>query len=242
VGFAGLQRRLHPSASLAARWALEQPASYVAFDVVTIGDTPTHSEAYQRRRERLAALLADATPPLGLMPMTTNLDAAETWMAHYHAPGVEGVVFKRLAQPYRPGLAGWSKLRIRHSAEAVIVGVIGPRSSPESLIIGRTDTAGRLRIAGRALPLPAAARVELAALLTDADPDHPWPPTVPGSRLGQLASGKRIPYTQVQPRLVVELEVDTAYEQHRWRHPAQFIRVRADLRPTDLGPHVELAE
>jgi hypothetical protein len=36
--------------------------------------------------------------------------------------------------------------------------------------------------------------------------------------------------------VVVELTVDTAVEHHRWRHPAHFVRVRADLRSGDLIP------
>jgi hypothetical protein len=33
---------------------------------------------------------------------------------------------------------------------------------------------------------------------------------------------------------VVELDVDTAFEQHRWRHPCRFVRVRRDLTAGDL--------
>jgi hypothetical protein len=37
---------------------------------------------------------------------------------------------------------------------------------------------------------------------------------------------------------VVELDVDTAFEHHRWRHPTRFVRVRAELRPTYLPTSV----
>jgi hypothetical protein len=40
--------------------------------------------------------------------------------------------------------------------------------------------------------------------------------------------------SQVRPEAVDEVVVDTAVEQHRWRHPARFVRIRAELHPLDL--------
>jgi hypothetical protein len=40
---------------------------------------------------------------------------------------------------------------------------------------------------------------------------------------------------RVAPTAVVELEVDTAYERDRWRHPPRFVRVRSDLAAGGLG-------
>ena len=56
----------------------------------------------------------------------------------------------------------------------------------------------------------------------------------PGSRWGR--PGTPTAYTPVRPAVVVEVTVDTAVEHHRWRHPARFLRVRADLRSGDLIP------
>jgi hypothetical protein len=39
----------------------------------------------------------------------------------------------------------------------------------------------------------------------------------------------------VVPSLVVELDVDTAFEHHRWRHAARLVRVRRDLGINDLS-------
>jgi hypothetical protein len=36
--------------------------------------------------------------------------------------------------------------------------------------------------------------------------------------------------------VVVEIEVHHAYEAGRYRHPARFIRIRAELSPDDLSP------
>jgi len=55
------------------------------------------------------------------------------------------------------------------------------------------------------------------------------------SRFGQLPS-EPVTYTRVKPRIVVELDVDTAIEHYRWRHACRFVRIRRDLKAADLPP------
>ena len=86
---------------------------------------------------------------LVLTPATTDPAVARTWMLAHTGTGLEGVVAKRLDQPYRPGRRGWQKLRTRITAEAVVGGITGPLEAPQELILGRHDDTGRLRIAGR---------------------------------------------------------------------------------------------
>lgn len=38
----------------------------------------------------------------------------------------------------------------------------------------------------------------------------------------------------MEPTLVVEIEVDTAYEHHRWRHRVRYLRPRLDLTARDV--------
>ena len=38
----------------------------------------------------------------------------------------------------------------------------------------------------------------------------------------------------MQPTVVAEIEVDTAYEHHRWRHRVRYVRYRAELHPMQL--------
>ena len=89
-------------------------------------------------------------------------------------------------------------------------------------------------MSGRTTPLSTAAQTTMADALEPAVRSHPWPPTIPSGRFGHRPS-EPIAYTQVKPRVVVELDVDTAFEQHRWRHACRFVRVRRDLRVADLA-------
>ena len=42
--------------------------------------------------------------------------------------------------------------------------------------------------------------------------------------------GEPVAYTRVKPRIVVELDLDTAIEHYRWRHAYRFVRIRRDLK------------
>jgi hypothetical protein len=41
---------------------------------------------------------------------------------------------------------------------------------------------------------------------------------------------------QAEPAVVVEFEHDSAWERGRFRHPTTFVRLRTELRPSDLSP------
>jgi ATP-dependent DNA ligase len=149
-------------------------------------------------------------------------------MLAHTGTGLEGVVAKRLDQTYRPGVRGWQKLRTRITAEAIVGGVTGPVYAPQELILGRHDKTGRLRIAGRTTALRPSTAARLGALLEQQA--HAWPERLPAHRWG----APRTPYTRVRPDLIVEVSADLALDGLRWRHPARFVRLRADLHPDDL--------
>jgi ATP-dependent DNA ligase len=235
IDFAALQRRLHPSQARAQELAAATPAAYVVFDILALDGTDVRSKPYAARRALLEDLLGRQLPHgLVLMPMTTDFAVARAWMRDHTSAGVEGVVVKRLTHTYRPsGGRPWLKIRTRLTAEAIVGGVLGTLEHPEALVLGRPDPHGRLRVAGRTGHLSPAARTEIAAMLTPAAAGHPWPATIPSSWFGQLTS-KPIDYQPVVPDRVVELDVDTAFEHHRWRHGARFIRFRPDLQAADV--------
>jgi ATP-dependent DNA ligase len=232
VDFAALQHRLHAGARRVPQLARQSPVVMIVFDVLSHDGQDLRAEPYDERRRVLETLLTEPRPGLGLMPMTTDPDAATAWLRD-QPPGVEGVVAKKRDQRYRPGVRGWQKLKARRTAEAVVGGVLGSLEQPGGLVLGRYEQ-GRLRVAGRTGPLAPTAWAQVARLLRPAAGAHPWPSRLPASRFGQIP-GDEIAYVQVVPELVVEIEADTAFEQGRWRHATRFVRVRHDLSTTDLA-------
>src|SRR5437763_3371418 len=79
--FEALLARLHPAASRVERLRRETPASFVAFDLVAVGDDDLRGRPFRERRERLVELLGEARPPLFLTPATHDPAPARLWRA-----------------------------------------------------------------------------------------------------------------------------------------------------------------
>lgn len=242
TSFTALQRRVVAGRAL-AREAAERPAHLVVFDLLAdAGGQTLTGQPLVLRRARLETLLADAPPHLQVCPQTADVGQARRWMHEWADAGVEGLVVKDLAGRYTPGKAGWSKLKTRTTTEAIIGGVTGHAADPQVLLLGRLDPAGRLRYVAQTHSVAAAQRRELAELLQPIachgpTVRHPWPQPLPASWNGQLDDRQPQPYIQVQPVIVAEVDVDTAYDvdHGRWRHRTRYLRVRLDLCVGDVA-------
>ncbi|MFI5689662.1 ATP-dependent DNA ligase [Streptomyces sp. NPDC051636] len=192
-------------------------------------DQPLH----QRRiaLENLFASLGLAAP-WALCPQTTDAATARTWLdPAWGAAGVEGVMIKDSDSRYRPGERGRLKLRTRMTAEGIIGAVTGTARSPLSLLLGRFDARGRLRLVARSTPLSRKAVAELGAVLRPAGPEHPW-----WGREFSAGWGTKevLVFQPVVPDLVAEVDADTALDLGRHRHPVRYLRLRDDMAPGDV--------
>lgn len=240
TNFAQLQRRVTAGRGL-LRIAREHPAYYVTFDLlVDAGGEPVLDAPLVERRSRLVRLLAGAPPQLAVTPQSTDVAEVGEWLTSWTAAGVEGVVIKQIDSRYEPGRRGWAKFRVRATTEAIIGGVTGSIRNPETILIGRFDRRGRLRYTGGTHPLATPQRLELATLLSPPRPTdrrlatHPWPEPLPAAWSGQFDRPQPLHYVQVEPTVVADIEVDTAFEHHRWRHRVWYARPRPDLSVYDV--------
>ncbi|MFI1015371.1 ATP-dependent DNA ligase [Streptomyces sp. NPDC020965] len=217
--FAAVQKRASATPGRAPLLARRLPASYAAFDLLADAGDDLRPFAYEKRRRRLVALLAPFGPPLQAVPMTLDADEAATWYASLTAIGVEGLVIKRLGQPYRSGTRGWLKLRHTHTRDAVVVGFTGPPARPAALVLALPDDDAPVVSS----PLAPALRAQAAAVL-------PAPvPTPPGAEPVAMAVGiGEIAYRPVEPELTAEVRQRTT------RHATTtVVRLRV---PQDLDP------
>ncbi len=241
TNFAQLQRRVTAGRDL-LRVARECPAHYVLFDLLRdAGEQVILDLPLAQRRARLERLLVDAPAQLTVTPQTTDMRQVADWLLHWTvAAGIEGVVSKRLTGRYEPGRRGWSKFRTRIVTEAIVGGVTGSIRSPETVLLGRFDRRGQLRYTGRSHPLNTGQAVELAALLSPPRMPrrgavaHPWPQPLPASWSGQFDRPEPLPYVQVEPTVVAEIDADVAFEHGRWRHRVRYARNRADMSVYDV--------
>src|SRR5438874_5261216 len=70
LDFDALQLRLHPAASRVAMLAKQDPASFVAFDLLAVDNRDLRGKPLAERRAALEKLLARAKPPIHLTPAT----------------------------------------------------------------------------------------------------------------------------------------------------------------------------
>jgi ATP-dependent DNA ligase len=231
LDFGLLQQRMVTAAGRIGTLVAAHPASYVAFDLLAAGGEDLRGQRLTRRRAALEEIAARWAPPMQLSPSTADLDEAKRWFADFRPAGVEGLVAKGAGTRYAPGRREWLKVKSWETTEVVAGGVIGPVERPSQLVAGRYRD-GELVVVGRTSPLSPAQSAELAAVLTPADDDHPWPDRIGTGRFG--GGRLSVPLTRVRPDVVVEVSADAALQAGVFRHPMRYVRVRTDLQPSDL--------
>src|SRR6266478_10072631 len=100
LDFEALLLRIHPAASRVKMLAEESPASFVAWDLLALGDDDLREAPLAVRRERLEQVGAGAAPPVHLSPATRDRALAEDWFRRFEGAGLDGVMAKRLDAPY----------------------------------------------------------------------------------------------------------------------------------------------
>lgn len=228
LDFDTLLRRLNAGRGLTAI-AREKPASFVAFDILTVAGQDARSLRLDDRRALLEELAADWMPPLNLSPVTRDADEAAEWFDAFTASGVEGLVVKAGAGAYRGGERDWLKVKHRDTIDVICAAVTGPREHPRDLVIG-LPVDGELRIVGRSTPLGAAASRDLSQMLQPPQAPHPWPTEVKPGAVDRFNRSGREPVqlTLVEP-IVVEISADIAMTGTSFRHAVRFLRARPEI-------------
>lgn len=244
-----LGQRIHPAESRVRRLAAETPASFVAFDLIALGDDDLRGLRFSDRRRLLEAALSGATAPIHLCPATTDRTVATDWFARFEGAGFDGVMAKPAGGTYECNKRVQWKVKHKRTADVVVAGYRMHKdgSGVGSLLLGVHDEDGRLHHLGVASAFSAAKRAELVGELAPYEEgaleDHPWRgwaeaevsdgggQRMPGAP-NRWSGGKDHSWVPLRPELVVEV----AYEgltAGRLRHPARFVRWRPDKDPAD---------
>ncbi|MFI8455170.1 DNA ligase [Kitasatospora sp. NPDC085464] len=113
----------------------------IAFDVLALPGRDVRRLPLTDRRRLLLAALADVPPPVRPVLATTDRAEAMEWMEQLADTGVEGLVCKAAASPYRPSGAGrvWVKYRRSDTLDATVSAVTGPAAHPHALVLRLDD-------------------------------------------------------------------------------------------------------
>src|SRR6184192_1460411 len=260
LDFEALLLRIHPAASRVKLLAAQSPASFVAWDLLALGDEDLREAPLAERRARLEQAMAGAARPVHLSPATRDRAVAEDWFRRFEGAGLDGVMAKRLDAPYRAGERTMVKVKHTRTADCVVAGfrwhTKGPGTMVGSLLLGLYDDDGALHHVGVTAAFSNVMRTqlvrELAPLRQNALEGHPWrdwaeaeeEASAKGQRLPGATSrwnrGKDLSWEPLRAERVAEVAYDHL-QGSRFRHATTFKRWRPD-KPPDACRYDQLEE
>ncbi len=248
LDFEALQQRIHPAASRVNMLSEKTPASFVAFDLLALGDNDYRTRPFAQRREALERALASAAPPIHLTPATTDVDLAQRWFVELEGAGLDGVIAKPLDGVYQPDKRVMFKIKHVRTADCVLAGFRWHKTSTDvnplvgSLLLGlfADDRLQHVGVVGAFTARRRAELVEELELLRLRDGDeHPWAEWADAqAHQGQRLPGnvsrwnatKDLSFVPLRPERVLEVKYEHM-EGTRFRHLAHFVRWRGDRTP-----------
>jgi ATP-dependent DNA ligase len=245
LDFDALLQRIHPAESRVRRLAAETPASMVIFDLLALDDRSLLSAPLGERLALLDDVLVDAVPPIHRCPRTADVELARRWFVEFEGAGLDGVVAKRLADPYTPDKRTLVKVKHQRTADCVVAGyrIHKDGRGVGSLLLGLYDDDGGLHHVGVTASFTVARRAELltelAPLTEHALDGHPWRDWAaaqeasatrqPGAQ-SRWNAGKDLSWVPLRIERVAEVTFGQLQE-GRFRHGSQFVRWRPDRDP-----------
>jgi ATP-dependent DNA ligase len=242
LDFDALLQRIHPAESRVRRLAAETPASFVGFDLLALGDDSLMDVSLRERHDRLVDLFAAVEAPVHLCPSTTDAATARRWFVEFEGAGLDGVVAKRLSDPYTPDKRTMVKVKHVRTAECAVAGyrIHKDGKGVGSLLLGLFDDAGHLHHVGVAASFTAKRRTELLEelqpLLEGALDGHPWQDwaeaqahvdqRMPGA-FSRWNVGKDLSFVPIRVERVAEVTFGQL-SAGRFRHGVSFLRWRPD--------------
>lgn len=228
LSFDALQQRLHPAESRIRKLSLETPAQLMVFDCLAIGDEDYRDRPLSKRRAALETFhRKHGGPALLLSPASTRREQGERWLAG-SGGALDGVVAKRLDEPYRSGERAMLKVKQHRTADCVVGGFRRVKGGQEvaSLLLGLYRDDGSLDHVGFTSAIADADRAALTAMLEPLTGGEGFSGKAPGgpSRWNNGAASEWVP---LRPELVVEVVYDQVTA-GRFRHGTRLLRWRPD--------------
>jgi ATP-dependent DNA ligase len=247
LDFDALQMRIHPAASRVQMLAASTPTSYVAFDLLAEGADDLRQQPFAQRRARLEAAVRGMEAPVFLTPATTDQALAQDWFERFEGAGLDGVIAKRMEEPYKPGARGWLKIKHLRTVDCVVGGFRWNRGeegrSVGSLLLGLFDPRGVLHFVGHTSSFKAAEKRELVQFLAPyvvngngdaSDIEGGFGQGRTPGEPSRWTGGRDMTWIRLRPELVCEVRFDYL-QGDRFRHAATFQRWRYDKPPADCG-------
>jgi ATP-dependent DNA ligase len=235
LSFDDLLMRIHPAESRIRKLSISSPATLMCFDLLVdeqgkaLVDLPL-----TKRRAKLEKFLGRRSRQdmIRLSPASTERRQAQLWMRERGRMGLDGIIAKRMDQPYRSGeRTAMVKIKRIRSADCVVGGFRWAQKGGGvgSLLLGLYNQNGLLDHVGFTSSFNAAQRAELKRVVEPLIGTPGFTGRAPGgpSRWSTQRSGEWQP---LKTSLVCEVRYDH-FSGGRFRHGTRFLRWRPDKKP-----------
>jgi ATP-dependent DNA ligase len=238
LSFDELQMRLHPAASRVNKLAAAHPALFIAFDMLqTPRGRGVASRPLTERRAALEAFFGSLGSPtqLRLSPATRRRADAQRWLARAGGGELDGVVAKRLDEPYRAGERAMVKVKCQRTADCVVGGFryasnkTNGRKVVGSLLLGLYDDQRRLHHVGFTSAIKQPEKPALTAKLEPLIAPPGFTGNAPGGP-SRWSTDRSAQWCPLKPKLVIEVCYDH-FSGERFRHGTSILRWRPDKVP-----------
>jgi ATP-dependent DNA ligase len=224
------------------------PASFVAFDLLALGDRDLREEPFAERRRLLEGILGGRLQRVHVTPTTDDPDEAEDWFRRFEGAGFDGVMAKPADGVYQEDVRAMWKVKHQRTADCVVAGYRWHKDGEGigSMLLGLYDDRGELNHVGVAASFAAKLRRELVDELKPYEgidlADHPWRSWAEaeahdGTRLmpgtpSRWNGKKDLNWVPLRPERVVEVRFENLLA-GRFRGVSRFVRWREDKLPAD---------
>jgi ATP-dependent DNA ligase len=237
LSFDALQMRLHPAESRIRKLARETPAFLILFDALVLPGQPDLARSpLSDRRAALEEAYASAAgnPCLRLSPFTHKRTEAQRWLDKAGG-AIDGVVAKRIDQPYQPGERAMLKVKRMRTADCVVGGFRYERDSEfvGSLLLGLYNDAGKLDHVGFTSAIADRDKPALTKKLEKLIGQPGFDGNAPGAP-SRWSTERSTEWQPLKPKLVVEVRYDHVTG-NRFRHGTSVVRWRPDKAPHQCG-------
>jgi len=233
LSFDDLLQRIHPAASRVRKLAEERPGRYVAFDYLVDQKatllTGLSFEARRTKLERFFASFLKRQDSLALSLSTREIARAQRWLKNLRGQ-LDGIVAKRIDEPYRSGERSMLKVKNLRTADCVVGGFRYAESGGVvgSLLLGLYQR-GALHHVGFTSSMPLAQRESLTRKVEKLIQRPGFTGRRPGGP-SRWSTERSAEWQPLKPALVVEVEFDH-FTGERFRHGTKFLRWRPDKDP-----------
>ncbi|MGH9513274.1 MAG: ATP-dependent DNA ligase [Terriglobales bacterium] len=235
LSFDDLLLRIHPAESRIKKLSTATPATMMCFDLLVDADGETLTKLPLAERRLKLQGLFNMIPKKGMVqlsPASANFKQAEKWMLELASMGLDGIIAKRLDEPYRSGeRTAMVKIKRVRTADCVVGGFrySEKENNVGSLLLGLYNDEGRLDHVGFSSSFNREQREQLKPVVEPLIGGSGFTGHAPGGP-SRWSTARSAEWQPLKPKLVCEVRYDH-FSGGRFRHGTKFLHWRPEKKP-----------